>query len=167
MEGYTLKWMKSLFVLFLTLIVMTGCSTSQIGNGNEKQVVTDRSSTAVDSSETVQSKPLTDFEEVADYIREHHSLPDNFITKKEAEKLGWNAKEGNLNEVAPGKSIGGDIFRNREGKLPQKKGRIWYEADIHYADGFRGKDRLLFSSDGLIYKTEDHYKTFKQMKGKE
>ncbi|WP_289355539.1 ribonuclease domain-containing protein [Paenibacillus sp. S-12] len=159
-----MKWMKSLFVLFLTLMVMTGCDTTQVDKGKK---AIERPSPTVESNEPVQSKPLTDFEEVANYIRKHHSLPDNFITKKEAEKLGWNAKEGNLNEVAPGKSIGGDIFRNREGKLPKKKGRIWYEADIHYSDGFRGKDRLLFSNDGLIYKTEDHYKTFQQMKGKE
>ncbi|WP_036620842.1 ribonuclease domain-containing protein [Paenibacillus alvei] len=160
-----MRWMKSLFVLFLTLMVMTGCGTTQIGN--EKKVATDRPSTTVETNEPAHSKPLTDFEEVARYIRKHHSLPDNFITKKDAEKLGWNAKEGNLNEVAPGKSIGGDIFRNREGKLPKKKGRIWYEADMNYSKGFRGKDRLLFSNDGLIYKTEDHYGTFQQMKGKD
>lgn len=160
-----MRWMKSLFVLFLTLMVMAGCGTTQIGN--EKKVATDRASTTVETNEPAQSKPLTDFEEVASYIRKHHSLPDNFITKKDAEKLGWNAKEGNLNEIAPGKSIGGDIFRNREGKLPKKKGRIWYEADINYSKGFRGKDRLLFSNDGLIYKTEDHYDTFQQMKGKD
>lgn len=160
-----MRWMKSLFVLFLTLMVMAGCGTTQIGN--EKKVATDRPSTIEETNEPAQSKPLTDFEEVASYIRKHHSLPDNFITKKDAEKLGWNAKEGNLNEVAPGKSIGGDIFRNREGKLPKKKGRIWYEADMNYFKGFRGKDRLLFSNDGLIYKTEDHYDTFQQMKGKD
>lgn len=160
-----MRWMKSLFVLFLTLMVMAGCGTTQIGN--EKKVATDRPSTIEETNEPAQSKPLTDFGEVASYIRKHHSLPDNFITKKDAEKLGWNAKEGNLNEVAPGKSIGGDIFRNREGKLPKKKGRIWYEADMNYFKGFRGKDRLLFSNDGLIYKTEDHYDTFQQMKGKD
>ncbi|KJB88981.1 barnase [Paenibacillus sp. E194] len=160
-----MRWMKSLFVLFLTLMVMTGCGTTQIGN--EKKVAIDGPSTTVETNEPAQSKSLTDFEEVASYIRKHHSLPDNFITKKDAEKLGWNAKEGNLNEVAPGKSIGGDIFRNREGKLPKKKGRIWYEADMNYSKGFRGKDRLLFSNDGLIYKTEDHYDTFQQMKGKD
>ncbi|MEQ7049653.1 ribonuclease domain-containing protein [Paenibacillaceae sp. P-4] len=160
-----MRWMKSLFVLFLTLMVMAGCGTTQIDS--EKKVATDRPSTTVETNELAQSKPLTDFEEVASYIRKNHSLPDNFITKKDAEKLGWNAKEGNLNEVAPGKSIGGDIFRNREGKLPKKKGRIWYEADINYSKGFRGKDRLLFSNDGLIYKTEDHYDTFQQMNGKD
>jgi len=107
--------------------------------------------------------PLTSFHEVADYIKKYNRLPDNFITKKDARTLGWNPSKGNLWAVAPGKSIGGDVFRNREKKLPVKRGRIWYEADIDYQGGKRGKDRILFSSDGLIYKTEDHYRTFTRM----
>lgn len=107
--------------------------------------------------------PLTSFHEVADYIKKYDRLPDNFITKKDAGTLGWNPSKGNLWAVAPGKSIGGDVFRNREKKLPVKRGRIWYEADIDYQGGKRGKDRILFSSDGLIYKTEDHYRTFTRM----
>lgn len=107
--------------------------------------------------------PFTTFHEVAAYIKKCHRLPDNFITKKDARKLGWNPSRGNLWSVAPGKSIGGDVFHNREKKLPAKKGRIWYEADIHYKGGTRGKDRILFSSDGLIYKTEDHYRTYTRM----
>jgi hypothetical protein len=107
--------------------------------------------------------PLTSFHEVADYIKKYNRLPDNFITKKDAGTLGWNPSKGNLWAVAPGKSIGGDVFRNREKKLPVKRGRIWYEADIDYQGGKRGKDRILFSSDGLIYKTEDHYRTFTRM----
>ncbi|MNW66113.1 Ribonuclease [compost metagenome] len=78
--------------------------------------------------------------------------------------MGWEPSEGNLDQVAPGKSIGGDVFRNREGLLPNKKGRIWYEADIHYTGGKRGSDRILYSNDGLIYQTTDHYKTFQQIK---
>lgn len=107
--------------------------------------------------------PLTSFHEVADYIKKYNRLPDNFITKKDAGTLGWNPSKGNLWAVAPGKSIGGDVFRNREKKLPVKRGRIWYEADIDYQGGKRGKDRILFSRDGLIYKTEDHYRTFTRM----
>jgi hypothetical protein len=107
--------------------------------------------------------PLTSFHEVADYVKKYNCLPDNFITKKDAVKLGWNPSKGNLWSVAPGNSIGGDVFRNREKKLPVKRGRIWYEADINYQGGRRGKDRILFSSDGLIYKTEDHYRTFTRM----
>ncbi len=107
--------------------------------------------------------PITDFEGVADYLREHGELPDNFITKREATTLGWVAREGNLAEVAPGMSIGGDVFSNAEGLLPKAKGRVWYECDIGYTSGGRGAHRIVFSSDGLIYKTEDHYETFEEM----
>ena len=102
----------------------------------------------------------TSFTEVAHYIQTHQRLPDHYITKKDARKLGWNPSRGNLWDVAPGKSIGGDVFRNLEKALPEKKGRIWHEADINYRGGKRGKDRILFSNDGLIYKTENHYRTF-------
>jgi len=78
----------------------------------------------------------------------------------EAEALGWEPKKGNLDRVAPGKSVGGDVFKNKEGLLPSAPGRVWYEADINYAGGYRGGERVPYSSDGLIYKTADHYKTF-------
>ncbi|MCP3776330.1 ribonuclease [Paenibacillus sp. MZ04-78.2] len=133
------------FVLFalLSLLLLAGCGSVQ---------------------KNAQSQGLTSFEDVANYIKAHNKLPDNFITKDEAKKLGWDPQKGNLHKVAPGKSIGGDVFQNREGKLPKKKGRVWYEADINYKSDRRGKDRILFSNDGLIYKTEDHYETFEQIK---
>jgi uncharacterized protein YycO len=109
---------------------------------------------------SAKENPPTGFTEVAQYIKVHHSLPKNFITKKDAKKIGWQPGRKDLDKVAPGKSIGGDVFSNREKKLPAKKGRIWYEGDINYHGGKRGKDRILFSNDGLIYKSEDHYKTF-------
>ena len=62
--------------------------------------------------------------------------------------------------VAPGKSIGGDIFYNDKKLLPDTPGRVWYEADINYTFGYRGNDRLLYSNDGMFYKTTDHYETF-------
>ena len=110
------------------------------------------------------SKPLTSFTDVANYIKKHGKLPTNFITKAQAKALGWNPKKGNLAQVAPGKSIGGDIFKNNEGKLPNAPGRIWYEADINYVSGSRGADRILFSNDGFIFKTSDHYSSFTQIK---
>lgn len=109
-------------------------------------------------------KILNKMDDVSGYVAKNGKLPDNFITKADAKKLGWNPKAGNLADVAPGKSIGGDIFRNKEGLLPKIDGRVWYEADINYTSGFRGSNRLLYSSDGLIYKTTDHYKTFTQIK---
>ncbi len=109
-------------------------------------------------------KNITSFDEVGAYVSKNGKLPDNYITKSEAYDLGWEPSEGNLQEVAPGKSIGGNRFGNWEGLLPIKEGRIWYEADINYHGGYRGSDRLLFSNDGLIYTTSDHYKTFKEWK---
>ncbi len=105
----------------------------------------------------------TSKEAVAAYLHLYGHLPDNFITKKEAKKLGWDASAGNLDEVAPGMSIGGDYFGNYEGLLPEAKGRSYYECDIDYEGGYRGASRIIYSDDGLIYYTEDHYKTFEQL----
>ena len=87
-------------------------------------------------------------------------LPSNFITKSDAQALGWDSRQGNLWDVAPGMSIGGDVFGNREGLLPKAKGRTYYECDIDYEGGYRGSKRIVYSNDGLIYYTEDHYHTF-------
>ena len=107
---------------------------------------------------------INTFDGVADYLIRYKRLPDNYITKSQASALGWVAKKGNLAEVAPGKSIGGDIFSNREGRLPSASGRTWREADINYVSGFRNADRLVYSSDWLIYKTTDHYATFTRIR---
>lgn len=104
-------------------------------------------------------------EEVALYLHLYGRLPDNYITKKEAENLGWDSKKGNLWEVAPGMSIGGSRFGNYEGQLPEEKGRSYYECDLEYDGGYRGAKRLVYSDDGLIFYTEDHYKTFEQLYG--
>ena len=116
-------------------------------------------------SEKPQSQPeetgiYTDKEQVAFYLHLYGRLPSNYISKKEAERLGWDSREGNLDEVAPGKSIGGGTFGNREGLLPEKKGRTYYECDIDYDGGYRGGKRIVYSNDGLIYYTEDHYNSF-------
>ena len=107
--------------------------------------------------------PIIEPQAIADYIFEHGRLPDNFITKKEAQKLGWDSSRNYVSDVAPGKSIGGDRFGNYEGRLPNKKGRTWYEADCYYTKGKRNAHRILYSSDGLVYYTDDHYETFTQM----
>jgi RHS repeat-associated protein len=102
--------------------------------------------------------------DLSSYITKNKKLPDNFITKTEARNLGWNPKKGNLDNVAPGKSIGGDIYHNNNNMLPSTDNRIWYEADLNYKGGYRGAERLIYSNDGLIYKTLDHYKTFIRVK---
>ena len=102
----------------------------------------------------------TDKQNVVDFIDNFQQLPDNYLTKEEARNLGWVPSEGNLDEVAPGMSIGGDIFGNFEGNLPEDPGRQYYEADINYEGGFRNAERLVFSDDGLYFYTDDHYDNF-------
>ena len=107
--------------------------------------------------------PVTDPQQIVNYLAIYGELPENFITKNEAKKLGWNNSYNYVGEVAPGKSIGGDRFGNYEGQLPDKKGRIWYECDANYRGKKRGAERVIFSSDGLYYYTKDHYRTFTQL----
>ncbi len=102
--------------------------------------------------------------DVALYIHTYNKLPPNYITKKEAKALGWNG--GSLEDYAPGKCIGGDRYGNYEGLLPEKKGRHYTECDIGtLGKSSRGAKRIVFSNDGLIYYTKDHYKTFTLMYG--
>lgn len=123
--------------------------------------------TEEEETEIQEDGTYTSKEEVAEYIHLYGHLPDNFITKKEAKALGWVSSEGNLAEVAPGKSIGGDYFGNFEGNLPEKKGREYHECDIDSDGGYRGAKRIVYSNDGLIYYTEDHYETFELLYGEE
>ena len=107
--------------------------------------------------------PVTDPQQIVNYLAIYGELPENFITKSEAKKLGWDSRYNYVGEVAPGKSIGGDRFSNYEGLLPEKKGRTWYECDANYRGKKRGAERVLFSSDGLYFYTDDHYASFTQM----
>ena len=108
----------------------------------------------------------TSRDDVALYIHQYGKLPGNFITKAEAQKLGWSG--GSLEKYAPGKSIGGNRFGNYEGKLPQKSGRTYTECDIDTRGASaRGAKRIVFSNDGLIYYTNDHYNTFTLLYGNE
>ena len=98
------------------------------------------------------------------YLVKHNRLPSNYINKNEAKILGWVNKLGNLHKVAPGKMMGGDIYKNKNRHLPHVTGRVWREADIDYKSGYRKGKRLVYSNDGLIFVTYDHYYTFIQIK---
>lgn len=101
----------------------------------------------------------TSKEDLALYIHTFGHLPPNFITKKEAQAAGWNG--GSLERVLPGMCIGGDYFGNYEGQLPKAKGRRWTECDVDTLGArSRGAKRIIFSNDGLIYYTPDHYESF-------
>ena len=103
-------------------------------------------------------------EDVALYIHLYGHLPSNYITKKDAEKLGWSG--GRLEGYAPGKCIGGTYFGNYEGLLPTAKGREYHECDIDTLGAkSRGAKRIVFSNDGLIYYTDDHYESFELLYG--
>ncbi len=97
------------------------------------------------------------------YLIYYRKLPDYYISKAEAEALGWRRKRGNLHLVAPGKMIGGDRYLNDDGKLPDALGRRWYEADINYTAGRRNTQRIVYSNDGLVFVTYDHYGTFQEI----
>lgn len=114
------------------------------------------------AGQTVDVSVLTNQNKVIGYLRQNQKLPAYYLTKNEARKLGWKPEEGNLCKVLPGRAIGGDFFGNREGKLPKKNNRKYFEADINYNCGHRDQQRLIYSNDGLIFITTDHYKTFKK-----
>jgi hypothetical protein len=102
------------------------------------------------------------FVETVESLRTNRKLPPRYVTKEEAAALGWRPGT-DLCAVAPGRAIGGDRFGNREKRLPEERGRKWYEADVDYFCGPRGPKRLVWSNDGLIYLTTDHYRTFEEV----
>lgn len=104
--------------------------------------------------------------DVSLYIHTYEELPSNFITKDEARALGWEG--GSVEHYLEGAAIGGDIFGNREGLLPKADGRIYYECDIDtLGKDSRGAKRIVYSNDGLIYYTDDHYESFTLLYGEE
>ena len=156
------RWLKLICAALLTvafLVSLSGCQPKEVApvavSGAVKSDATEK--------KKKKGKPYSTANEVAAYIHKFRQLPPNFISKLEAQKLGWDQAKGNLWQVADRKSIGGDRFANREGKLPVASGRQYYECDIDYRGGFRGAKRLVYSNDGLVFYSEDHYKTFRQL----
>ena len=101
----------------------------------------------------------TSKDDVALYLHLYGRLPNNFITKKQAEdRYGWDG--GSLSRY--GMCIGGDRFYNNDGRLPG--GYTYYECDIDTLySSKRGSKRLVFTYSGIIYYTSDHYKTFTRL----
>ena len=132
------RWMKGLLALLLVLC-LSACAAVKMPNP---------------------AGSYTSKQDVAEFLHVYGQLPQNFITKAEAEALGWPG--GDLTKYAPGKSIGGDRFGNYEGILPTDK--KYRECDIDYKGGKRGARRIVFSEDATyIYYTEDHYESFEQL----
>ena len=128
--------------------------TTQVSNHNDNQNQQGNNAYSND----IASK--TEENLVADYIKENRELPNYYITKSEAKKQGWIPSKGNLCDAIPGKAIGGDRFSNREKKLP--KGEQYFEADVNYNCGHRDADRIVFTKNGDVWVTHNHYKTFEK-----
>lgn len=171
------KLLAFFLALVLSLSVLAGCGSDKKAAPDSAAGKTVTTSVNTQSKENISTKgndkklsvsegaSYTDKEHVAAYINEFAKLPHNYITKNEAKKLGWQT-QGTLDKVAPGKSIGGDRYGNYEKKLPDKNGRSWKECDIDYVKGNRNGKRIVFSNDGLIYYTGDHYQNFTKLYGK-
>lgn len=101
---------------------------------------------------------LTNENTVINYVKSNRKLPDYYLTKGEASKKGWIASKGNLCDVLPGRAIGGDHFSNREKTLPT--GNKYFEADVNYTCGNRNADRIVFTKNGEVWLTKNHYKSF-------
>ena len=183
-----MKKRLNIFTIFLLSFLLAGCAPSR-NTALQTQATTNEASadnSIIDVESTVdeddkgsppsepaeepaapdENSAYTSRDDVARYIHLYGHLPSNFITKKEAEKLGWQG--GSLEPYAPGMCIGGSRFGNYEGLLPEKEGRFYTECDIDTlgADK-RGAKRIVFSNDGLIYYTEDHYESFELLYGED
>ena len=166
--------MKKLTALWLSLLLAFGTLTGCAGNfvdiggadGSTQVTVADIASDTDTAVSVTEDGQYDTKDEVAEYLTEFGHLPSNYITKKQAQELGWNG--GSLEPYAVGCCIGGDRFGNYEGLLPAKDGRVFTECDIDTlgADS-RGAKRIVFSNDGLIYYTDDHYKSFTLLYGEE
>ena len=141
-----------------TQTAQTTAETGAQGSQQKETASPDQKAVEVEEDKTYTSK-----EEVSAYLHKFNHLPSNYLTKGQAKKQGWDSGDEYLSDAIPGVSIGGSKFGNREKKLPEQEGRQYYECDIDYKKGGRGAKRLVYSNDGLIFYTEDHYETFEQL----
>lgn len=153
--------------MLAALLVFVACSAPLPATAPAKLSQTMPQPNGFPEQSTMALNPLGSYttkDDVALFIHLFNRLPQNFITKNEARALGWSG--GNLQDIAPGKCIGGDRFGNYEGLLPKKQGRTYTECDIDTENASsRGAKRLVFSNDGLIYYTDDHYASFELLYG--
>ena len=161
----------ALLALLLVFSVLSGCGGAA---PDVPSCTAAPAADAVSPGESDKSSPAaldeggeyTSAEDVALYLHLYAHLPQNFITKKDARALRWNG--GGLDDYADGKCIGGDRFGNYEGLLPDAPGREYHECDIDTLHAVsRGAKRIVYSNDGLIYYTEDHYESFILLYGEE
>ena len=154
-----------MFILIFALVMLTESVILPALSGGETPAATAAQSTErpPDASAVDEDGEYTEKDELALYIHLYGHLPGNYVTKAAAEAAGWTG--GAVGKTLPGKSIGGDRFYNREGLLPKASGRVWTECDVGERRNTRGGERIVFSSDGLIYYSSDHYDSFELLYG--
>lgn len=175
--------MKKVFSLILILLLLlAGCAPrptqSELGDltlftdapagtpADGGLILLSEATPAPTESPVQYGQDYDDKDRVALYIHLFGELPPHFITKEEARKLGWDG--GEVEDFKPGAAIGGDYFGNYEGLLPKKKGRTYRECDVGtVGKRSRGAARIIYSNDGLIYYTDDHYASFTLLYGEE
>jgi guanyl-specific ribonuclease Sa len=159
--------LKKLLLGLLTPVLLCACTASPVSSAPAAASAAPAATVAARSAEPSAASAETLDEagsydtkdEVALYLHEYGHLPDNYITKKEARRLGWEG--GSLESFAPGKCIGGDVYSNYEKTVPEADGRVYHECDIGtLGKKSRGAKRIIYSNDGLIYYTKDHYESF-------
>ena len=154
-----------LVALLLVAAALLGCLTTAFAASKKQSAAKTETLVVYAADYPVEEDGwYSTIEEVAVYLTLYEKLPGNFISKYDVENLGWDNRKGNLDKVAPGCSIGGNRFGNYEGLLPEAKGRKYTECDINYDGGYRNGERIVFSNDGLIFYTSDHYQTFTPVK---
>lgn len=155
---------KAGFILILTLLFGILGACGEVPSNTITQG--DKSGKPVTEVSLPEEGIYSSKEDVALYIHLYDKLPSNFITKRQAQQLGWSG--GSLEQYAPEKCIGGNYFGNYEGSLPSKNGRTYTECDIDtLGASSRGAKRIVFSNDGLIYYTSDHYDSFTLIYGED
>lgn len=154
---------KRIAVLFLMLSLLVSMTPAYAAPRFSDNDIVIRYTAEDDYCSVEYGEEYSEMHEVALYLHCFEELPPNFITKSEAKKLGWVSREGNLWKVAYGKSIGGDRFYTRDDQIPEIVKLDCWECDVNYEGGFRDEERLVFSEDGRIYYTNDHYSTFIQL----
>lgn len=153
-----MKKILALILVIAMLLTLAGCQLAPVLNQNS--TCTSSVSAAIDKDGVYNS-----MEDVALYIHIYGCLPKNYVTKAEANAMGCHSL-GRIEDYLDHGAIGGDTFYNREGLLPKKSGRVYTECDIDtWNKTSRGAKRIVFSNDGLVYYTEDHYRSFTLLYG--
>lgn len=123
--------------------------------------------TVYELNDVIKSEEYNNYLDVIAYIYYFQKLPQNYLTKSQAKKLGWKGS-GNVwvNESLKGKNIGGDTFNNYEQILPIVNDNTYIELDVNCSNGSRGKYRIVYNRYTFdIYYTDDHYNSFTYMIG--